>query len=67
MKVYSNLLELIGFVMSMLGFVVFAWDYLHGFVSVFSVALIIFGLAVLVLGTVRAKRAQTTMKKASKV
>jgi len=60
MKVYSNLLELIGFIMSMLGFAVFVWDYLHGLVRVFSVALIIFGLAVLVLGTVRAKRAQTT-------
>jgi len=60
MKVYSNLLELIGFIMSMLGFAVFVWDYLHGLVRVFSVVLIILGLAVVVVGTVRAKRTQTT-------
>jgi hypothetical protein len=58
MKVYNNLLELIGFIILMPGFAVFVWDYLQGHVSVFSVALIVFGLAVLVLGATRAKRAR---------
>jgi len=58
MKVYSNLLDLIGFILFLPGLVVLIWDYLHGSVRVFSVALMILGLAVMVVGNVRAKRSR---------
>ena len=64
MKVYSNALEIIGFVITMLGLAMVLWLYFIVYgpgsggspVMLFAGAIVILGMAILVIGSRRAKK-----------